>query len=1089
MALPDGEPVLMLGVLAQIDGYDPVAAATVTLRGASVDDTAVCHLDNQVWWPGLIQLPTLAYDLFDGGFGGAIGTPASSMALAVEPWPNLPRYNLADARIRLWTGEVGAPWANWTQRFDGRVSNQPVVDQGVATLGFAVDDRWLDKPLLATYAGTTGAEGPAALKGTVKPLALGAPRYATGVLIDPVNSVFQVSGYGAIEGVEAALDRLVRFTASAGDYATYAALVAATIAPGQWATCKAAGLVRFGAPPVGPVSFLLRGDKAGADGWARKPGQLIRRIALLAGGAGKIDDASLNALDAARPYNLSVYVGEQTTARELIQSIAASVNHVAGVSWLGKLFVAPVGIATASLTLQADGSALPPVAAVQQMEMGTPWTKLAIEAEKTVTVHAYSDVAFTAELVDMGDYSDQPAGTVFREGNIVQDQGSSWLYINPTPTSGNAPPTLPTTSNSYWKALAKAGDKGDKGDPGDDGAPGAPGADGQTLYEWVAYADSPDGTVNFTTGAPGDRVYQGRAINKTTATESTNPADYQWQTYVGPIGFGLVNFANMNIAGNKITKIGGASWAASVYSSEAWIGGAFISWRAGQADKGLMIGLGADPTTDANYTSIDYAFYAVDSGVATIYEDGVNRYPGGLGSYTADTIFSIHYDGANVRYYMDGVLKRTVAAPAGLKLYLDSSFAQTGGSATILGFGPAGAVGADGLSIAELNVYRRATSAPATPSGGSYNFATKALTAPSGWSATIPAGNDPLYEATGTASVQGTAGTATPAWAGVGLRSQDGTGANMIFRRSAAQPATPAASAGVPTGWYDSTGSVPAGADPIWTSFGTRPNAGANWTWQTAKRVEGEDGISPVSIAISPNTATVQLNKDGTVKSGQLPLNFVVTAMQGGSVIPLTSLTINASSGGTWSEDDAKITLSALTDENAEVKFTAVAGGQSVVGVIAVSTAQDGAGGASTSLDTASTLTIAGYSSYTQVGGDLAINVSSAGKLKVNFYGMIRPDGGPGYQWQSKIQYSLNGGSSWVDVSGSARDSSATFELDVPPFGMRGGTLSSASPLTITGLTADAPALVRALVQRKSGSTAPTGTVVGTLTLYAEQAL
>lgn len=381
-------------VLIQIDGWDPVAAATVTLRMASQDDPALCMVNDQVWWPVLGKLPVLSYDFFDGAFGGGIVAPASSFTCSVEPWATFGRFILADARIQIWRGELGAAWGGFTLLFDGRVSAQPDVQGGIASVEFAVDDRWLDTPLLPTYAGTGGAEGAAAMKGVVKPLALGTPRYVPGRLVDAVNTVFQVSGCGAIQSVEFALDRLVRLPAPTADYGSYAALIGATIAPGEVATCLALGLVRHGAPPAGKVSYLVRGDKAGPDGWARLPGQLIRRIALISGGSGKIADASLNALDTARPYNVSLFVDQQMTARDLIQSIAASVNAVAGVSWLGKLFVQPIGYGTASITLAADGSALPPVASVRQIAQGAPFWKLAMLAERTWAVHdAGTDVA------------------------------------------------------------------------------------------------------------------------------------------------------------------------------------------------------------------------------------------------------------------------------------------------------------------------------------------------------------------------------------------------------------------------------------------------------------------------------------------------------------------------------------------------------------------------------------------------------------------------------------------------------------------------------------------------------------------------
>lgn len=442
----------MIAALIQIDGYDPVAAAAVTLYASSVDDDRVCHLNGQTWLPALSTLPALRYDLFDGDFSGRISTPQASLALGTEDWPNFARYLLADARVRLWTGEPGDAWASWTLRFDGRAQSQPTIRDGVAALTIAVDDRWLDKPLLSTYAGTTGIEGEAAMKGQVKPLALGAPRYVPGVLIDSVNNVIQLSAYGLIEGVEQAMEKLARFGASLGDHASYAALIAASVPAGQWATCKASGLVRHGAPPAGRLSYQVQGDKAGPDGWARLPGKVIRRIALLAGGSGKIDDASLNNLDTARPWTVSIYQDRQATARELIQRIAASVNAVAGVDWLGKLFVVPVGFGTSSLTLDATGAALPPVASVEQLDIAAPFWKLAIGAEPTWSVHALSDVAFTALLVERGRYS---ASETYREGHIVDlADGSVWLYINATPTSGNAPPAWPTTSNAWWSNLS-----------------------------------------------------------------------------------------------------------------------------------------------------------------------------------------------------------------------------------------------------------------------------------------------------------------------------------------------------------------------------------------------------------------------------------------------------------------------------------------------------------------------------------------------------------------------------------------------------------------------------------------------------------
>ncbi|SEH78544.1 phage minor structural protein, N-terminal region [Halobacillus karajensis] len=70
------------------------------------------------------------------------------------------------------------------------------------------------------------------------------------------------------------------------------------------------------------------------------------------------------------------------------------------------------------------------------------------------------------------------------------------------------------------------GERGLQGPQGDQGIQGPPGEDGQPSYTHIAYADSADGTVNFSTSNP-DRDYIGMYVDST-VNDSTNPADYNW---------------------------------------------------------------------------------------------------------------------------------------------------------------------------------------------------------------------------------------------------------------------------------------------------------------------------------------------------------------------------------------------------------------------------------------------------------------------------------------------------------------------------------------------------------------------------------
>ena len=136
----------------------------------------------------------------------------------------------------------------------------------------------------------------------------------------------------------------------------------------------------------------------------------------------------------------------------------------------------------------------------------------------------------------------------------------------------------------------------------------------------------------------------------------------------------------------EVEKDGEPAWGDAAWSECGYVNSCFLSFRAGRTDKTVVMGLNFEPTANAGYGNIDYCFMADNDGTALIYEKNVNI--GHQGAYTTATVFSIVYDGVNVKYYMDGVLKRTVARAVGLALYLDSSFYHQGGLINHIVFGP-----------------------------------------------------------------------------------------------------------------------------------------------------------------------------------------------------------------------------------------------------------------------------------------------------------------------------------------------------------------------------------------------------------------
>lgn len=170
-----------------------------------------------------------------------------------------------------------------------------------------------------------------------------------------------------------------------------------------------------------------------------------------------------------------------------------------------------------------------------------------------------------------------------------------------------------------------------------------------------------------------------------------------------------------------------------------------------------------------------------------------------------------------------------------------------------------GSDGAAGLSIVELTIFKRGDVAPDTPTGGTYNFTTRTLTLPAGWSFAVPTGSDPVYTSRAVVSSADPAATsvAPGAWSTPTVSFRDGEpgadgasgdSVDFVFRRSVSQPTTPTPSAGTPVDWYSSVSTVPAGAGAIWSSIGKKALTDSNYTWQLPVKIEGSDGASGLSI-------------------------------------------------------------------------------------------------------------------------------------------------------------------------------------------------------------------------------------------------
>ena len=105
---------------------------------------------------------------------------------------------------------------------------------------------------------------------------------------------------------------------------------------------------------------------------------------------------------------------------------------------------------------------------------------------------------------------------------------------------------------------------------GEQGVPGAVGADGKTYYTWIAYSDNADGSGMYQ--QPNDNTkYIGIAVNKETATEGSNPADYTWSQFKGSKGDKGDGYTQMGQfkTGMVVPKMGVVSMGGGSYVAKA----------------------------------------------------------------------------------------------------------------------------------------------------------------------------------------------------------------------------------------------------------------------------------------------------------------------------------------------------------------------------------------------------------------------------------------------------------------------------------------------------------------------------------------
>lgn len=438
---------LLISLLPTLPGTETPVAINIG-DGA---EGALWGLGGIAWRPALSKRPQITQELLSTNNDGSVEAGSASFTIALAQIPDV-----TDAHLLTWVGRpctiYDARDLNYSTKitaFKGTVqSATPDRDLQHIAISAQVDTTLIQKPLLtAQFEGSGGSDGDPGFEGTVKPAGFGVCKNIQPIWFDATNNVGMIDGYGNTISIDWLGEGLSTFGPRVADYPSYAALVAAitskAIAPGQWGTCVAEGMVGLGAPAVGIITVH-------ATFGTNRPGALMKRV-LEAPYAGVsedlIDAAAFALLDANVPKPVHYHTAEQRQVDDLLKAIAASCVASPMVTLDGRVSVTQGYLSDPVATLDLSGAASPRVLTYVPADPLLPYYLCSGRTARPASVLTNDQVNYGTALTPRGRYS---ADNTYSNGDIVDlADGSSWLYINATPSKGHAPP-VGHISDDWW---------------------------------------------------------------------------------------------------------------------------------------------------------------------------------------------------------------------------------------------------------------------------------------------------------------------------------------------------------------------------------------------------------------------------------------------------------------------------------------------------------------------------------------------------------------------------------------------------------------------------------------------------------------
>lgn len=277
------------------------------------------------------------------------GTGELQLANTDGGYDNLIQSFAIDGRpIVVKVGREGDAYNNFYTIFSGTASDW-IVQEDVVKIKLVDNGYLLDVTIQPNlYAGTSGVEGTADLKGKRKPRAFGYVKNISPPLVIPASLLYQVND-GSVSAITAVYDRGVALTFQT-DYATSALLIAAGITAGNYSTCKAEGMFRVSSVPSGTITTDVSGDNRSST-FVSTSADIVRRILASSSIAdpGGLYTPSFAVVNATQPADIGYYVApdDTNTIGDAIANIMGGIGGWGGFRRNGQfalgIFLTPTG--------------------------------------------------------------------------------------------------------------------------------------------------------------------------------------------------------------------------------------------------------------------------------------------------------------------------------------------------------------------------------------------------------------------------------------------------------------------------------------------------------------------------------------------------------------------------------------------------------------------------------------------------------------------------------------------------------------------------------------------------------------------------